>query len=131
MNFIIKNFKWVMLISGVLTATTLYGLFAPQAALESMFGASFSGPLETLVIRSWSSLVGLIGLVLIYGACSERNRVFCIAIAALSKVVFVFLVLVYGQAFLATAAPAIILDSLVIVLTLAFLVSVRIQQTAT
>ena len=130
MKFIIKYIKWVMLVSGVLTATTFYGLFAPQAAVESMFGASFGGPLETLIIRSWSSLVGLIGLVLIFGAFSERNRVFCISIAALSKVVFVSLVLVYGQAFLGTAAPAIIMDCFVIVLTLSFLVSVRVQRTA-
>jgi len=128
MNFIIKNIKWVMMISGALTATMFYGLFAPQAAVESMFGASFAGPLETLIIRSWSSLVGLIGLVLLYGAFNERNRVFCISIAALSKVVFVSLVLIYGQAFLATAAPAIIMDCLVILLTLSFLVSVRVQR---
>lgn len=131
MNFIIKNIKWLMLISGVLTATTFYGLFAPQAVVDSMFGASFNGPLETLIIRSWSSLVGLIGIVLIYGAFSENNRVFCISIAAFSKVVFVSLVLVYGQAFLGTAAPAIILDCVVIVLTLSFLVSVRVQRNAT
>ena len=130
MNFIIKNIKWVMLVSGVLTATTFYGLFAPQAAVESMFGASFDGPLETLIIRSWSSLVGLIGLVLIFGAFSERNRVFCISIAALSKVIFVSLVLIYGQVFLGSAAPAIIMDCLVIVLTLSFLVSVRVQRSA-
>jgi hypothetical protein len=130
MNFIIKNIKWVMLVSGVLTATTFYGLFAPQAAVESMFGASFGGPLETLIIRSWSSLVGLIGLVLIFGAFSERNRVFCISIAALSKVIFVSLVLVYGQAFLSSAAPAIIMDCLVIVLSLSFLVSVRVRRKA-
>jgi len=128
MNFIIKNIKWVMMISGVLTATTFYGLFAPQAAIESMFGTSFSGPLETLIIRSWSSLVGIIGLILIYGAFSEGHRVFCISIAALSKVVFVSLVLIYGQSFLATAAPAIIMDCVVIVLTLFFLVSARVQQ---
>ncbi len=118
-----------MLISGVLTATMFYGLFAPQAALESMFGASFGGPLETLLIRSWSSLVGLIGVILIYGAFSESNRVFCISIAALSKLIFVTLVLVYGQAFLSTATTAIIIDCLVIVLTLSYLVSVRIQKT--
>jgi hypothetical protein len=131
MNFIIKNIKWVMLVSGVLTATTFYGLFAPQAAVESMFGASFGGPLETLIIRSWSSLVGLIGLVLIYGAFSERNRVFCICIAALSKVVFVSLVLIYGQSFLGAAAPAIIMDCLVILLTLSFLISLGVHRTAT
>lgn len=117
-----------MMISGVLTATTFYGLFAPQAAIESMFGTSFGGSLETLIVRSWSSLVGIIGLILIYGAFNEGHRVFCISIAALSKVVFVSLVLIYGQAFLATAAPAIVMDCLVILLALAFLVSVRVQR---
>jgi hypothetical protein len=56
-----------MLISGGLTFTMFYGLFAPQAALESMFGASFNGTLENIVIRSWSALVGLMGAILIYG----------------------------------------------------------------
>ena len=52
MDFIIKNIKWVMLVSGVLTFTMFYGLFAPQAALESMFGVSFNGTLETIIVRS-------------------------------------------------------------------------------
>jgi hypothetical protein len=56
MNFIIKNIKWVMLVSGVLTFIMFYGLFAPKAALELMFGASFNGSLENIVIRSWSAL---------------------------------------------------------------------------
>ncbi len=119
-----------MMISGALTATMFYGLFAPQEAVESMFGVSFSGPLETLIIRSWSSLVGLIGLVLLYGAFNEKYRVFCISVAAFSKLIFVTLVLIYGQAFLATAAPAIIMDCLVIILTLSFLVSVYVQRPA-
>ena len=63
MDFIIKNIKWVMLVSGVLTFTMFYGLFAPQAALESMFGVSFGGTLETIVVRSWCALVGLMGAI--------------------------------------------------------------------
>ena len=57
MDFIIKNIKWVMLVSGVLTSTMVYGLFAPEAALESMFGVSFNGTLELIIVRSWSALV--------------------------------------------------------------------------
>ena len=100
MLFIINNIKWVMLVSGVLTFTMFYGLFAPQAALESMFGASFNGALENIVIRSWSALVGLIGAILIYGFFSLKNRMFSITVAAFSKLIFVSLVLLYGQAFL-------------------------------
>jgi hypothetical protein len=128
MNFIIKNIKWVMLISGGLTFTMFYGLFAPQAALESMFGASFNGTLENIVIRSWSALVGLIGAILIYGFFSQKNRVFSISVAAFSKVVFVSLVLLYGQEFLEKAAPAIAMDCVVIVLSGVYLFAARMQR---
>ena len=128
MNFIITNIKWVMLVSGVLTFTMFYGLFAPQAALESMFGASFNGTLENIVSRSWSALVGLIGAILIYGFLSQKNRVFAISVAAFSKVVFVLLVLLYGQEFLSKAAPAIAMDCVVIILSGVYLFAVRIQR---
>lgn len=117
-----------MLISGVLTATMIYGLLAPQTIIESMFGTPINGDLELLIVRSWSSLVGIVGLVLIYGALNERHRVFCITLAALTKVIFVSLVFIYGRAFLEAAASAIIMDCFVIFITLLFLVAVRVQQ---
>lgn len=128
MNFIIKNIKWVMLVSGILTFTMFYGLFAPQAALESMFGASFNGTLENIIIRSWSALVGLIGTILIYGFFSQENRVFSISVAAFSKIVFVSLLLLYGQEFLGKAAPAIAIDCVVIILSGVYLFAVRMQR---
>lgn len=128
MNVVIGNFKWLMLVSGVLTASMFYGLFAPQAALESMFGATFSGQLESIVIRSWSALVGLMGVILIYGALNEKHRAFCAAIAATSKAIFVTLVLVYGQAFLGKAAAAIIMDCVVISATLIYLLALRVKR---
>jgi hypothetical protein len=125
MNFTIKHFKWVMLVSGILTFTIFYGLFAPQAALASMFGVSFNGTLENIVIRSWSALVGLVGAILIYGFFSQKNRVFSIFVAAFSKVVFVSLVLLYGQEFMAKVAPAIVMDCIVIILSGVYLCAVR------
>lgn len=130
MEFVKRNFKWVMLVSGFLTATMFYGLVAPQAALESMFGASFSGTLQSIIVRSWSALVGLMGFILIYGALVERHRVFAATIGALSKTIFVSLVLIFGQDFLEQAAPAIIMDVMVVLATLIFLVAVRVQRSA-
>lgn len=130
MEFITRNFKWLMLVSGALTATMFYGLIAPQTALESMFGASFDGTLESIIVRSWSALVGLIGIVLIYGALVEKHRVFAAAIGALSKAIFVSLVIIYGQAYLADAASAIIMDIVVVAFTITFFVAVRIQRSA-
>jgi len=131
MNFIIKNIKWLMLVSGVLTFTMFYGLFAPQAALESMFGVSFSGTLENIVVRSWSALIGLIGVILIYGFFSQKHRVFSISVAAFSKLVFVSLVLLYGQEFLGKAASAIAMDCIVIILSGLYLFAVRMQRPTT
>ena len=130
MKFIIKNIKWVMLVSGALTFTMFYGLFAPQAALESMFGASFNGTLESIVVRSWSALVGLIGGMLIYGAFSEKNRVFAISIASISKVIFVSLVMLYGKEYLGKVAPAIAMDCVTVFLAVVFLVAVRMERSA-
>ena len=130
MKFIVKNIKWVMLVSGALTFTMFYGVFAPQAALESMFGASFDGALESILIRSWSALVGLMGAMLIYGAFSDRNRVFAISIASISKLVFVSLILIYGQKYWGALAPAIAMDCVVIVLAVIFLIAVRMERSA-
>ena len=117
-----------MLASGALTCTMFYGLFAPQAALESMFGASFNGTLENIVIRSWSALVGLIGAILIYGFFSQNNRVFSITVAAFSKIIFVSIVFLYGREFLVKAAPAIAMDCVVIILSGVYLFSVTYQR---
>lgn len=130
MGLIARHFRWLMLVSGVLTATMFYGLFAPQETLQSMFGASFDGQLQSLVIRSWSALVGLMGVLLIYGALNARHRTLCAVIAALSKAVFVSLLIVHGQAYLAKAAAAVVLDVLVIVFTLFYLLSARRQAVA-
>jgi len=117
-----------MLVSGVLTFTMFYGLFAPQAALESMFGVSFSGTLETIVVRSWCALVGLMGAILIYGALDEKSRVFSISVAIVSKVIFVSLVMFYGQEFLGEVGPAIAMDCITIALAVLFLVALRIKR---
>ena len=128
MDFIIKNIKWVMLVSGVLTFTMFYGLFAPQAALESMFGVSFNGTLESIIVRSWCALVGLIGAILIYGALNDKSRVFSISVAMVSKVIFVSLVMIYGQEFLGKAWPSIAMDCITIALAVLFLVALRVKQ---
>ena len=130
MKFIIKNIKWVMLVSGALTSTMFYGLFAPVAALQSMFGASFNGTLESIVVRSWSALLGLVGVMLIYGAFSEKNRVFAISIASISKAIFVSLVLLYGTEYLGKVTPVIAMDCVVVFLTVVFLIAVHIQRSA-
>ena len=52
MRWFVRNFKWVMLVSGLLTLTMVQAAFAPQAALRSIFGESLDGPLAEIVVRN-------------------------------------------------------------------------------
>lgn len=126
MNLFISNFKWLMLISGLLTCTMFLGLVAPQSSLQSNFGESMQGPLSEILVRNWSALIGLIGIMLIYGAFVEPVRKFALVIAGLSKAVFITLVLWYGKQYMGFGAgTAVIADSLMIVLYVAYLLLAR------
>jgi len=70
------------------------------------------------------------GALLIYGFFSDRNRVFSLSVAALSKVIFVSLVLLYGQEFLNKVTAAIAMDCVVIILSGIYLLTVRLQRSA-
>ena len=61
MNWIIGNFKWVMVASGALTCTMIYAAFAPQAALTATFGRRFRAARRD-VVRNWGALISLVGL---------------------------------------------------------------------
>jgi hypothetical protein len=54
--------------------------------------------------------------------------VFSISVAAFSKVIFVSLVLIYGQEFLGKAGPAIAMDCITIALSALYLVALRVKQ---
>ena len=58
-DMLVKNIKWIMLVAGVATCTTLAAVIAPQDALVNMFGSSLTEPLANLVVRSWGFLVFL------------------------------------------------------------------------
>lgn len=123
-----QRVKWIMLISGVVTATMLYGVVAPDSAMVSFFGESLivgehAGveSLQGLVMRSWSGLVGIMGLVLIAGFFKPQLRDFSLILAASSKLLFVVLVFLYGRAYMGNLAPAIALDILVVLVACLYL----------
>ena len=111
-----------MLVSGALTCTMVYAAIAPQAALRATFGGTLEGPIAGVVVRSWGALIGLVGAGLIYGAFHPPVRRFALAIAGLSKLVFVALVLSNGRAFLAHQAGfAVAIDIVWVVVFAAYL----------
>src|SRR6266545_2140013 len=56
MTRIIANIRWIMIVSGVLTATMIYAAIATEAALQSTFGETLDGPLARIVVRNWGAL---------------------------------------------------------------------------
>ena len=53
MTRIVPHIRWIMLVSGVLTATMIYAAIAPEAALRATFGETLDGPLAQVVVRNW------------------------------------------------------------------------------
>ena len=122
MNAFTKHFKWVMVVAGVLTTTMLYAAIAPDASLTSNFGETIDGPLAEIVVRNWGALIGLVGLMLIYGAFSEANRRMALIVAVLSKAAFIALVLTLGRQFLQfQVGTAVVVDLIMVLLFLAYL----------
>lgn len=131
MNLVASYIKPIMLVSGLLTCTMLYAAIAPQAALQSTFGASLTGPLAEIIVRNWGILIFLVGAMLIYGAFNPQVRSLVLTIAGLSKLAFIGLVLSYGSLYLGNQAGiAIAIDSLWVVIFAWYLISSR-RQTET
>lgn len=126
MRFFVDNFKWLMLVSGILTCSMFLALVSPSYSLQSNFGEPMPGPPSEIIVRNWGALIGLIGVMLIYGAFVEKVRGFAVVIAGLSKAIFITLVLVYGKQYLGFGAgTAVIADTIMIVFYAAYLLLSR------
>jgi hypothetical protein len=129
MNFLVKQMKWVMLISGLLTFTMIYAAFAPQASLQSTFGEALTGPVADIVVRNWGALIALIGAMLLYGAFNVASRPLVLTVAGVSKIVFIGLILASEQRLIDKAIVPIAIDSLMIVLFALYLIASRNRTT--
>lgn len=128
MNWVAAWIKWIMLASGVLTCTMFYAAIAPQEAVLSIFGESVEGPVAELITRNWGVLIGLVGLMLIYGAYHAPSRPLALTVAAASKVCFIALVLSQGKQYLGQQAGVSIgIDLAMVVLFVIALIGMRRQ----
>jgi hypothetical protein len=125
MSWIVGNIRWVMIASGALTATMLYAALAPEAALQSTFGETLTGPLANIVVRTWGALIALVGAMLIYGAFAPPVRPLVLTVASVSKAFFIGLVLAEGSRYLGQAGLAVAVDAVMIVLFLWYLLAER------
>lgn len=130
MHLFLSNFKWIMLVSGLLTCTMFLGLISPQTSLQSNFGETLEGPLAEMIVRNWGALIGMMGIMLIYGAFVSSVRRFTLIIAGISKIIFITLVITADKSFLSYGVgTAIIADSVMVVLYIAYLFLSRPQNT--
>jgi hypothetical protein len=126
MPWIVARIKWIMIVSGVLTASMIYTAIAPEAAQTSTFGEALSGPLANVIVRSWGALIALVGAMLVYGAFNAEGRRLVLIVASVSKAVFVLLVLSEGSRYLfQQAGIAVAVDSVMVALFVWYLLSVR------
>lgn len=117
MKIIQAKIKPIMLLTGFLTCTMAYAIFFPQAALTSLFGESLSGgALAQIVVRSWGTLITLVGAMLVYGAFRPNQRPLILTVAGLSKLVYVTLLILYGSAYLPLILTPVVVDSIAIIL---------------
>jgi hypothetical protein len=122
---VIRNIKWIMLVSGALTCSTIYAAIAPEQALRSTFGETLEGPVAQIVVRNWGVLITLIGAMLIYGAYRPAMRPLILIVAGLSKLAFIGLVLANGSRYLGQQAGiAILIDSVWVILFAIYLAGV-------
>lgn len=128
MNAIANHIKAIMLTAGVWTSTTIFATIAPEAALQSMFGESLQGPVAEIVVRSWGALVAMVGGLLIVGAYRRSVRALVLTAAALSKSVFVILIVSIGPQYLnGPTGVAAGLDAVFVLLFVAFLLGERLR----
>ena len=126
MSWIVRNIHRIMLVSGALTFTVVYALIAPEAALRATFGESVGGAVADVVVRNWGALVGLIGLMLVYGARRPEVRPLVLVVAGTSKAIFAALVLSHGGLFLShQAGIAVAVDLMWVGVFTAYLVASR------
>jgi len=129
MTAFVRHFKWVMLVAGLLTSTMFYAAFAPVPMQQSTFGDFVDGPVAEIVVRNWGVLIGLVGLMLIYGAFDVASRRLVLLVAAASKVAFISLVLAFGQQMLDNqVGTSVIVDSIMVVLFVVYLVAAPRRQ---
>lgn len=107
--------KWGLVIFGSVTLIMMGAVIAPSAVLEATFGTTVSDPLALMIVRSWGALIGLMGALLITAAWHPGQRFGSVLVVMVSKIVFLGLLVLYGQMYLRAAAGTIVIDMAAIV----------------
>ena len=121
-EFVVTQFKWIMLAGGLITLTMLQAAFTPRAAFRSLLGDEPEGPLALLLARNWGVLIALTGAILIWGAFHPEVRPLVLIVAGTSKLAFVGLVVSHAP-FRRKAVVPIVVDSALVLLFAIYLIA--------
>ena len=80
--------QWILLITGLATASAVVLSLAPVPIMKVVFGQSPSDALSLLIARHWGLLVCLVGALLIYAAYHAEIRVPTLIVAIAEKAAF-------------------------------------------
>ena len=128
--WIAANIRWLMIVSGALTATMIYAAIAPHAAVQAMLGETVSDPVAQIVVRTWGALIGLTGAMLIYAASRPVLRPLVLTVASISKAFFVLLMVAQrGPELNGQGIVSIAVDAVMVVLFTWYLVAGRARVT--
>lgn len=125
LNIITKHIKWIMVMAGLLTCSMVFAVFSPQATLIRMFGEALTQPLAQVVVRSWGFLIFLMGILLIYGAYIPVYRKLALTVVSTSKIVFITLIVIFGEQYIDKSMLTIILDSTLVFIFICYLIKVK------
>ncbi len=124
MAILVDNFRWVLLVSGVLTLSMAWAIVSPQAALRQTFGQALEGPVAEVVVRNWAGLICLFALLTIWSAFAPSLRLAVLPVVAAGKAMFIALTLAQPT-LRAKAAPVMAVDTVIVVLFVAYLLAAR------
>lgn len=122
MEFVVTQFKWIMLAGGLLTLTMLQAALAPRAAFRSLLGDEPQGPLALMLARNWGVLIALTGGMLIWGAFHPEVRPLVLIVAGSSKLAFIGLVLSHAP-FRRKAIVPLVVDGTLVLLFVIYLLA--------
>jgi len=84
-----------MLVVGLLTSTMFLVALDPASVMTNLFGEIPDSAAQQMVARNWGVLIGMVGLLLIYGAFKPTARRIAVLFATISKLAFIALAVIY------------------------------------
>lgn len=122
MTILVDNIQWVLLVAGLLTFSMIQAMIAPRATVRTYFGEAPDSPQFDLVVRNWGMLIAAAGALLIWGSFEPGVRLAGIALAIVTKIAFIALMLGSGV-MKRQAWVALVVDSIMVALFVTYLAS--------